>query len=90
VTGLAQELPRETVGAAYGDALLAAIAAGLADERTSWTAIVATVHARPELRARYDRMYDVYRSLYERTAELAHELADVQRDAAEDMEPAVG
>jgi len=35
-TGVPQQIPRTTIGASFGDALLAAIAAGLATRETTW------------------------------------------------------
>lgn len=78
ILGQPQEIPRETIGASYGDALLAAMAAGLADERTSWNAPAAIVEPRVEHAEVYDRLYEVYRSLYPATREAMHQLADMQ------------
>ena len=64
VSGRAQDIPAQTVGASYGDALLAAAAVGLVPPDTDWTKIVATVWPRPELADLYDRRYAVYRDLY--------------------------
>jgi xylulokinase len=73
-----QEIPRETIGAAYGDALLAAIGAGLADPHTRWNAPVAIVEPVPERAGLYDTLYETYRSLYPATREQMHRLADLQ------------
>ena len=70
VCGRAQEIPAQTVGASYGDALLAAAAAGLVPPDTDWTQIAETVHPRPELADLYDRRYGVYRDLYPATRPL--------------------
>jgi xylulokinase len=75
VTGRAQIVPRETVGASYGDARLAALAIGLAGG--DWTVVDRVVE--PEPAADYERLYSVYRRLYEQTRDLAHELAELQR-----------
>ena len=47
VCGIEQDLPKYAIGACYGDALLAAQAAGLADESTNWVQIANTVRAEP-------------------------------------------
>ena len=47
VCGIEQDLPKHAIGAAYGDALLAAQVAGLADESTNWAQIAHTVLAEP-------------------------------------------
>jgi xylulokinase len=70
VCGRAQDIPAQTVGASYGDALLAAAAVGLVPPETDWTKIVATVQPRPELAELYDRRYAVYRDLYTATRPL--------------------
>lgn len=70
VCGRTQDIPAQTVGASYGDALLAAAAVGLVPPDTDWTRIVATVRPRPELAELYDRRYAVYRDLYAATRPL--------------------
>jgi xylulokinase len=70
VCGRAQDIPAQTVGASYGDALLAAAAVGLVAPGTDWTKIVATVQPRPEVAGLYDRRYAVYRDLYAATRPL--------------------
>jgi xylulokinase len=78
-TGRAQDLPEQTIGAAYGDALLAARAVGLAQPETDWSTISSTVEPDPENREIYDELYRVYRDLYPATREMSHALADMQR-----------
>lgn len=78
ILGQSQEIPRETIGASYGDALLAAMAAGLADQNTRWNAPAAIVEPRREHADVYDRLYGIYRSLYPATREAMHQLADMQ------------
>ena len=70
VSGRAQDIPAQTVGASYGDALLATAAVGLVPPDSDWTKIVATVQPRPELADLYDRRYAVYRDLYAATRPL--------------------
>jgi xylulokinase len=70
VSGRAQDIPAQTVGASYGGALLAAAAVGMVPPDTDWTKIVATVQPRPELADLYDRRYAVYRDLYTATRPL--------------------
>ncbi|MBA2287352.1 MAG: sugar kinase, partial [Ktedonobacteraceae bacterium] len=78
VTGLPQELPNETIGACYGDALMAAIAVGLARLDAPWNPIATIVEPRTGTRALYNTLYDVYRQLYPATLTQVHQLADVQ------------
>ena len=82
VTGRPQELPRETIGASHGDALLAAIAAGLAFPETPWNERQAIVSPDPALAGRYDALYDIYRSLYPATRAQTHALARLQAEGA--------
>ena len=78
ILGRPQEIPRVTVGAAYGDALLAGIAAGLTPSDARWNVPVATVEPVTERAALYDTLYRTYRDLYPATREAMHTLADIQ------------
>jgi xylulokinase len=79
VTGRAQELPRQTIGASYGDALLAGQAAGLVSHEADWCAVAETVRPDPETAPIYDHLYAVYRELYPATRDQMHALAALQR-----------
>ena len=68
VTGLAQELPVQTLGAAYGDALLAAEGAGLVAPGSSWAEAASVVSPRPEHRGLYDERYRLFCDLRSSTA----------------------
>ena len=81
VTGLAQDVPADTTGAALGDAFLAASAVGAADDVRAWNPVVDTVEPDAERAARYDDFHRHYRALYTSTADTAHFLADQQRRA---------
>jgi xylulokinase len=74
VTGRPQEIPEQTIGACYGDALLAATAAGLVPSGTDWAKLARTIQPRPELAEVYDRRYAVYRELYATTRPLISKL----------------
>ncbi len=74
VTGVEQEIPKETVGACYGDALLAAIGTGLVDPQTDWTSIERTVRPASGTRELYDGLYELYAELYAQTADVVHRL----------------
>jgi xylulokinase len=78
VTGLEQELPEQTIGAAYGDALLAAIGTGTVAPGTDWTRAAGTVAPTKGTAPLYDELFDVYRELYPATRTLAHRLAAIQ------------
>ncbi len=73
--GVTQEVPRVTVGAAYGDAKFAAVAIGAADRDADWNGGGVTVAPDPADAAMYDRLFPLYRELHERTADVQHALA---------------
>jgi xylulokinase len=75
VTGVAQEVPEQTIGASFGDALLAAIGAGLVPADTDWTRIARVVTPDAGASATYDELFDLYGRLYPATAEIVHALA---------------
>lgn len=81
VAGTAQQVPAETIGAAYGDAVLAAVATGAEPDLAAWNPVAHTVY--PDLdRARvYEQFYARYRQLYPATSEVAHFLAEQQKIA---------
>ena len=83
VTGLAQEIPEQTIGASYGDALMAAVGTGLAGAGSDWTAMRATVEPDEGRRAIYDELFELYLELYGATSAVAHRLAALQRAGAE-------
>ena len=80
VTGLRQELAKESMGACYGDALFAARAAGLVDDDAVWASAAAAVEPNPKNREVYDRLYAIYRDLYPATRSHVHELAALQAE----------
>jgi xylulokinase len=75
VTGLPQHVPAVTIGAAYGDALLAAASVGMVDAGTDWTRVSHVVEPDPGLRSFYEHRYGVYRRLYESTRPLLTAIA---------------
>jgi len=78
VTGRPQEIPAQTIGAAYGDALFAGLAAGLVDVEAEWNPIHGTVEPDAAAGVLYDELYAIYRDLYPATAPHAHALAAIQ------------
>ena len=83
VTGLRQQLPARTIGAAYGDAFLAGLATGLVPDLAAlgrdWVAIASTIEPDPRATARYDPYYRIYRSLYDHARDDLHRLASLGR-----------
>ncbi len=82
VTGREQLLPAQTIGASYGDALLAAIGTGRAPADADWSQVSARVTADPAHRELYDELYDTYCELYPATRDQVHRLAAVQELAS--------
>ena len=84
VTGLPQTLPRETGGASYGDAMLAAIATGATTlERTrTWNPPRTVVEPDSALQHLHDQRFRSYRDLYESTKGLVHHLGTAGRSQA--------
>ena len=74
ITGLPQDLPSRAVGAAYGDAYLAGMAAGIFDDwrvlRERWVKIARRVRPNPQTEAIYNEGYAIYRGLYQDTKAL--------------------
>lgn len=83
VTGREQLLPSETIGASYGDALLAAIGNGLVPPDTDWAKARTTVVPDAGNAEIYDALYEVYTELYTATLDQVHRLARLQELAAE-------
>ncbi len=86
VTGRAQVVPEQTIGASYGDALLAGIGTGLLDAATDWAVDDLTVLPDASLSARYDELYAAYVELYPATRDQMHRLARLQEDGSQERE----
>lgn len=78
VTGREQRLPAQTIGASYGDALMAAIGIGIVPPETDWTELSSIVTPNRLCADRYDSMYRLYRELYPATRAVVHQLAAIQ------------
>jgi xylulokinase len=81
VTGVEQQVPAETIGAALGDALLAGIAVGLEPDVEAWNPVRAVVRPDAGRGRTYEEFYPHYRALYTSTTDIAHFLAERQRVA---------
>ncbi|MGW4957301.1 FGGY-family carbohydrate kinase [Nonomuraea sp. NPDC004186] len=68
-----QVLSTHTVGAAFGDAMLAAQACGVS--YAGWNPVASVVEPDPAAAEDYARLYGLYRDLYDSTSHIAHELA---------------
>ena len=69
---------RASIGASYGDALLAAIGAGLVPADTDWATVSDTVVPDRGHAQTYDELYDIYTALYPATRDHVHRLARLQ------------
>jgi xylulokinase len=84
VCGREQQVPETTIGASYGDALLAAIGTRTVDAATDWARIDHIVTPDPSNRGVYDNLYRAYRELYPATRAHMHLLASLQRSELDD------
>lgn len=77
ISGMAQTLCRNTIGACYGDAFLAALAVGDVRKRDihDWNPIDRRIAPRQRHRAVYEKQYRVFKELYSRTRDLMAELS---------------
>ncbi|MBA2546368.1 MAG: sugar kinase [Solirubrobacterales bacterium] len=78
VTGRSQEIPVETIGASYGDALLVAESIGLVPPGTSWVRQPVMTEPDPSKAGLYDELNALYRALYPATSDIQHALATIQ------------
>lgn len=83
-TGLPQDLPSLTVGAAYGDGRMAAEAAGI--DTSGWNPVAERLQPNAEAGEVYDREFALYTGAYPAMAETMHELGTV----AQSREPSAG
>ena len=76
ISGVAQEVPAVSIGAAYGDAFLAGRAAGLLppDAIDHWVQPGRVIQPDPAQRAVYDTLFGQYKQLYTATKGLMHSL----------------
>lgn len=79
IIDIKQDIPETTIGASYGDCLLAAMAAGLVPTDTVWNRTVRTVEPMEDTRSVYDQLYQIYRDMYPANAPFVHQLAAMQR-----------
>jgi xylulokinase len=79
VTGMRQEITEQSVGACYGDAMLAGVGVGLVSEDSDWTTHSGIVEPNPAAREAYEPYYRAFRELHENTADLQHRMAALQR-----------
>ncbi len=82
VTGLPQAVPAQSIGAAYGNAYLAGLAAGIFSDlgqlRQRWVKIDRWVQPNQAHQALYDELYGIYRALYRDTRQHMARLAGLK------------
>jgi xylulokinase len=79
ITRVNLSIPKEQIGASYGDAFMAGVGIGLFNNLTEidhWVQIGKIVQPDLEASRKYDFNYRLSRSLYENTKPLMHELSD--------------
>jgi len=81
VAGIEQIVPAQTIGASYGDAFLAGVAAGILNREsiTDWVRGGEIIQPNPESQRVYQPYYQDYLDLYERNKEIMHNLAAEER-----------
>ena len=81
VTGLPQDVPEQTIGAAYGDAYIAGMAAGLFDDWTAlqdtWVEIDRRIQPNSKATEIYNQLYPIYRDLYRDNQEYMRQLSQL-------------
>lgn len=75
IAGCGQLVPEQTIGASFGDALLAGIGVGLLPADTDWARIARTIEPDPALSQTYDELYGTWRELYPATKTQMHRLS---------------
>jgi xylulokinase len=77
ITGVRQQVPEVTVGASYGDALMAGIAVGLIESPQKIKEMIKIKYVtepNPDTAAVYDKYRPIFKELYQRNKDLMHQL----------------
>lgn len=79
ISGIPQIVPEVTIGASYGDAFLAGLAAGVLqrDDLKHWVKSKGIIQPDSERRLIYDELYGDYLRLYQQTCDIVHRLGEV-------------
>lgn len=80
VTQRPQYIPKQTIGASYGDALMAAIGVGLVPTDTDWARDPVIVEPSAHTADVYNSMFAGYTQLYPDTRNVVHLLASRQKE----------
>jgi len=79
VTGRPQDVPEQTIGASYGDAMMAAIGTGVLPAGTTWARVARTIEPDPASADLYGELFAAYEGLYPALRAQMHLLAGIQR-----------
>lgn len=83
VSGIPQLLPEKTMGASYGDAFLAGLAVGAIENldtlKKDWVNIKREIRPDMEKKKVYDRLYPLFKDLYQGSKSVVHQLAEMQK-----------
>ncbi len=79
ICGCSQEIPQVTIGASYGDAFLAGCAIGALkrSDIDTWITSGRIVEPNAQLKPKYDAIFEVYLSLYEKTRDVVYDLGAI-------------
>ena len=80
IAGIEQYVPDQTYGASYGDAFLAGVGIGLfnnTNQATDWVRYRTIIRPDQAAQEQYEPYYQIYRDLYQQTAESMHRLAEL-------------
>ncbi len=78
ITGRRQIVPAQTIGASFGDALLAAVGTGAVASDTDWARAGEIIEPNLANAALYEQLYDTYQQLYPSNRDHMHVLAALQ------------
>lgn len=78
IIGIKQLIPKVTIGAAYGDAQLAAMAIGAVSPTDTWNSVDREIEPNEDNAELYKEMFQVYLDLYPGSAPMVHKLTEIQ------------
>lgn len=82
VAGIVSEIPKQNIGASYGDAFMAGLGVGVFDDYSDiskWVTMKHKIKPNDTGKAAYKANYGLYRDLYKTTKPLMHRLSDLKR-----------
>lgn len=79
ISGVPQVVPEITIGASYGDAFLAGLAAGVLrrEDLEQWVRVKSIIQPESSRRQIYNQLYGDYLRLYQQTRDIVHRLGEV-------------